>query len=159
MQRELFKLANIDDSAKIDEYALAMTDKIKEAEKVFNASLEKLDIHEIDFDEVREAFNKEFRMVNITIEHMEQLKAKQQKQVKQVKAKLNKVEQLKKQIKVCSFKATENNFVSSFFGKLKFSVPKSKIISCSFDKTIKVWDLETKECIKTLSDNTGDINC
>ena len=71
-----------------------------------------------------ENINKEFRMVILTSEHMEQLKAKQQDQVNQVKAKLNKVEQLKKQIRACSFQETGNNFISSFFGELNIFYPK-----------------------------------
>ena len=66
----------------------------------------------------------------------------QKEQVKQVNTKPNKVEQLIDQIKAYSFKATENNFVSSFFGKLNIAYPKSKIISCSRENTIGVWDIE-----------------
>ena len=158
LHRERFKLAVC---AKIDEYALAMIDKTKEAEKAFNARLNELAIHSVDFDKVREDINKEFRKVNLTIENIQQLKTKQQDQVEQEKAKLNKVKQLKDQIKACSFQSTENNFASSFFGKLNLSSlkPKSKIVSCSSDETINVWDLKTKECIKTLSGHTREISC
>jgi WD40 repeat protein len=33
----------------------------------------------------------------------------------------------------------------------------NKLISCSYDKTIKVWDLITGECLKTLEGHTESV--
>ena len=82
MHRDQLKIAVCD---KIDEYAFTMIDKTKEAEKEFNASLNKLAIQNFDFGKVREDINREFRKVNLNIENIQQLKTKQQEQVKQVK--------------------------------------------------------------------------
>ncbi len=35
----------------------------------------------------------------------------------------------------------------------------NKIISCSSDKTIKVWDIASGDCLNTLEGHASEINC
>ncbi len=56
-------------------------------------------------------------------------------------------------IKISSFKAHE-----SYIWGLKH-VSSSQIFSCSDDKTIKLWNLETNECLKTFIGHTNQVNC
>ena len=38
-------------------------------------------------------------------------------------------------------------------------LPDGKLVSGSYDKTIKIWDPDTGECIKTLKGNSDSVNC
>ena len=71
---------------------------------------------------------------------------------------------------IAEFEKTKNQlnefeFVSNFefdnqyFGKLKPICEKQVLISCSLDKTIKIWDLETKLCINTLKSHKECVKC
>ena len=48
------------------------------------------------------------------------------------------------------------------FGVASFSLLNLRthfLVSCSLDNTIKMWDLETRECIRTLEGHSAEIHC
>lgn len=52
-----------------------------------------------------------------------------------------------------SIKAHEHNISS-----IKFMPSGDQIVSCSWDKTVKVWELSTGFCLKTFEGHEGWIN-
>ena len=148
-----------DTTQKTEEVWLILIDKTKEVQAAFQQKLKNLDIVQIDFDKERELINDEFRKLDLSIERIEALKSAQEQQIKLIEAKLKSVKKLKQQIKSCSFKAAECNFASSSFGMLDINYLKQKLISCSRDQTIKIWDLQADQCTKTLNGHTKMIWC
>ena len=155
LRREVLKS---DICEKIDEIALDMIEKTKEIEAKFNKSHNEIIIAKQDFEKERKSINEEFRKLNISMEHIQQLKVTQKENIKIIEAKLKNIKTLKEKIKLCSFKVISNSLNNSLFGKLNLN-HKQKLISCSDDETIKSWDLETNECLKILNGHTASISC
>lgn len=74
-------------------------------------------------------------------------------------------ERLNKQIELLKLEVTESifkpnmiNLEENCFGRLKLS-NELKLLTCSFDKTIKIWDLKSGFCIKSFDEHENSINC
>ena len=61
------------------------------------------------------------------------------------------------QMEKCSFEAKKDVPMSTF-GILNLRSLKRNLVSCS-DNTIKIWDLESKTCLKTLCGHTNTVIC
>ena len=146
-----------DTTKKIEEVWLILIQKTKDTQMAFNQKLKDLNIVQIDLDKERELINDEFRKLDLSIERIEALNSAQIKQIKAIESKLKDVEKLKQQIKSYSFNAAEFNFTLSSFGIIKINYLKNKLISCSHDDSIKVWDFENNQCTKTLNGHADSV--
>ena len=89
---------------------------------------------------------------------MQQLKSEYEANVKAVQDNMDKLQLVSQQMKKCSFVAKADLDTTSF-GSLNLRNLNRYLASSSNDKTIKLWDLETKECIRTLEGHTNNIKC
>ena len=146
--------------SKIDEIALKMIDQTKEKEKVYKLKISEMfkEMTGADIKTENETLLNEFRRPNLIIADIVRQFNEQRLKIGEFKAKLVDFDRINSEIKEIEFQA--NQVLSrETFGMLKLSKPLKKLISCSVDKTIKVWDLETKKCVNTLVCHTSQVNC
>ena len=152
LQREQLK-------EKIDEVYLAMIGQVEKHEVFYKQKLDETRcFKEFNAEREKETLEEEFRKVDLTIERVHQLKAKYEASVKELQDKTTNLQLASKQMKKCSFMAKRDLEISSF-GSLNLRNLNSYLASSSQDKTIKLWDLETNECIRTLEGHIGRIKC
>jgi len=84
----------------------------------------------------------------ISLEEVEELESKMDYKILQLKEELINFNNLENSLKEFEFKCGLK-LEDRHFGFLKAPIRKDILISCSLDKTIKIWDLETYSCIKT----------
>ena len=113
---------------------------------------------EFNVEREKETFEEEFRKVDLTIEHVQQLQSKYEANIKELHDKMTNLQFMGKQMRKCSFMTKADLDISSF-GSLNLVNLNKYLASSSEDKTIKLWDLETSECIRTLEGHTEQINC
>ena len=140
---------------KIDEIYMAMIKQAEENEQIFKR---KLNVNEFDADKERERLDETFRNVELTIVKARQLQEASQTNFSDLQSKMEELNFVSSQIRKCAFEANKD-FAKSSFGHLKLSNLKRYIVSASRDKTIKIWDLETNECIRTLVGHTDAVKC
>ena len=73
-----------------------------------------------------------------------------------MQARLEELKLLSLQSEKCSF-APKREFGVESCGALNLRTLDRLLVSCSNDKCIKLWDLETYECIRTIEDHAGQI--
>ena len=61
------------------------------------------------------------------------------------------------QTKFYCFKSNLND-VNTIFGELNLNEFGTRLVSCSRDKSIKIWDLKTFECLRTINGQTGKVS-
>jgi hypothetical protein len=102
-----------------------------------------------------------FRHPNLTMDSVHKLRADQETRIGSIKSLINTFHSQIDEVNSFGFtKAASIVLKESNFGFLNLenqSPPQA--ISCSFDKTIKIWDLESGECVKTLVGHDGLIYC
>jgi WD40 repeat protein len=92
------------------------------------------------------------------IQTTNQLKKDQEDQIGEIQSQLSQLKRLRKQISSCEF--TPNlDFVKKSFGSLRLFESVKSFATSSTDKTIKVWEIESGECLKTLSGHDSDVKC
>lgn len=82
----------------------------------------------------------------LDLELLDELRVEINEHVLGLKEKLDEFEKVKQKTNDCVFESDEENFV---FGEISFSQD-YKLVSCSADSTIKVWDLARGQCKRTL---------
>ena len=144
--------------AKIDEIALTMIKKIEDYEAVFKKKLpEALIFKEFKFEEEKDNLEAEFRKFELNIALIEQLKTANEAKVQSLQSRIDEFKRMTTQIEDSSFKPAE--FVStSLFGSLAFKKLRH-LVSGSDDKTIKIWDLDSNECVRTLVGHSNQVRC
>ena len=84
----------------------------------------------------------------------------QEKRVVELQTKLTDLEHIKTELKKIELVTDSSNLADSashIFGTLNLVVEQSKLVSCSFDKSIRIWNLERNECTKTLHGHTDGV--
>ena len=144
---------------KIDEIYLAMIKQIEKHEAFYKQKLEETRYFQ-EFNAERENKNldDEFHKVDLTIQRVQQLQSKYEADIKELHDKMTHLQLVSQQMKKCSFIA-KKDFDKSSFGSLKLINLSIYLASSSNDKTIKLWDFETKECIRTIEGHTDKIHC
>ena len=84
------------------------------------------------------------------------MKRENEANVKDLQTRLEELKLMSQQTEKCSF-VSKKGFGVESFGALNLRTLNRLLVSCSRDKCIKLWDLETKECIRTIEDHTGEI--
>ena len=144
---------------KIDEIYLAMVKKVELHEEFYKQKLDETRcFKEFNSDKEAKNFEDEFRKVDLTIQSVQQLQTKYEANIIALSENLTTLQFVSKQMKKCSFVANTAFDISSF-GALNLRTLDRFLVSCSEDKTIKMWDFATKECIRTLEGHTDNINC
>ena len=133
---------------KIDQIALDMIEKTKQVEASFQQNFNEFSASFSGFDAVaeRNKTKEEFRNVNLLVDNLKQLHVDNQAKCVDIQVKLSELNQIKGDIKSCQFDAVSN----SSFGSLKLAEIKQSLVSCSFDKTLKIWKVgHTNDCVQT----------
>ena len=144
---------------KIDEIYFDMISKVEQHEAFYKQKMnETRCFQEFNAEKETETFEEEFRKVDLTIQRVQQLKSKYEANVKAAQDNMDKLQFMGKQMKKSTFMAKKDFDISSF-GALDLMNLNRYLASSSFDKTIKLWDLETSECIRTLEGHTDKIQC
>ena len=144
--------------AKIDEIALAMIKKIEDYEAVSKKKLSETRLFkEFKLEEEKENLDAEFRKFELNIEHAKQLKTENEAKIQDLQSRIDEFGQMTSQIQACSFKPAEN-VSTSVFGSLALKKFRH-LVSSSKDKTIKIWNLDSKECLRTIVGHFGRVRC
>jgi WD40 repeat protein len=148
---------------KIDEIAMTMIDLTKEKEKslisIGNNSAKNFSLLlNSNIEEEINGLMKEFRNPKMLIEDINFSIKKQEESVKQLENYLSDLKLQSDQTKSFYFKPNANTDEETF-GILNLGPLSPKFISCSKDKTIKVWDLDTFECYNTFYGHSDLVVC
>ena len=141
---------------KIDDIFLKVIYRTKETEKAYKLRMHEsfLKISDDEFKKSSQLFMDEFRRPNLILENVKRLMSEQELHILQLEAKLADFNALNTEIE--SVELRNNKVLGTL--KLKLSKPLSKLVSTSSDNTIKIWDLDTYECISTLVGHTKRVN-
>jgi WD40 repeat protein len=146
--------------AQIDEIALDMIKKTIETEQIYrNKFAEIQNIQEFDFEMERNSLENDFRSIHLKIESIQALKVKNEEGIKHLLVKINALKSINNKLRNCEFKVNKEHFIKSNFGDLILNCLNKKLISSSYDKTLKIWDLDSNECIRTLTGHTEEVLC
>ena len=145
-------------NAKIDEIALKMIEQTNQKEKVYNAKLNKffVEIAKHDIKKKSQALLNEFRNPSLVSDEVRRLQASHEIKITDLQFKVAQLNALNREIKSLGFGANPV-FHADSFGFLKLN--NQKLVSCSEDKTIKIWDLDTNECVNTLDEQKDQVWC
>ena len=84
------------------------------------------------------------------------MKRENEANVKDLQTRLEELKLMSQQTEKCSF-VSKKGFGVESFGALNLRTLNRLLVSSSRDKCIKLWDLEKKECIRTIEDQTDEI--
>ena len=144
---------------KIDEISLTMIRKVEQHAIFYKEKLEENRcFKEFNAETETKHFEDQFRQVDLSIESVQQLQTKYEANVKALQDSMNELQFLSKQMNKCSFLA-EKDLDTSSFGALNLMNLSRYLASSSKDNTIKLWDFETKECIRTIEGHAAKIDC
>ena len=143
---------------KIDEIALKMIDRIREKENEYALRLKEIQLakSKTDVEKTMQTLGRAMRNPDFTTEHMTQLSSSYQIETSEFVAKFAVLNSLYDKIMECGF-VPMKNFKASSFGILNEG--DQKLISCSKDKCIQIWDLESNECLNKLEGHAKEVLC
>ena len=144
LQREKLK-------SKIDEIALKMIDQTKAKEKSYRQKLAETMAkqNEANIARIEREIHTEFRKANIIVDEVHKLKLEQESQISFLRNLVIELDVLKSD-------TTQIQLKENPYGLLQLN--NQRLVSCSDDLSIKIWDLETNECLKTLRGHTKCVN-
>ena len=133
---------------KIDEIALEIIDQTKEKENnlIKDLNLANSNIINTGVEEEFKRLLEEFRNPNLFLENIKSSIQKQESETNQIKTNINNFNLKVDETKTFYFKPNLKS-EKKIFGVLNLNGIRSKLISCSNDRTIKIWDLDTFECL------------
>ena len=145
--------------AKIDEISLKMIDQVNDMEKEHKTKMEEAILATCtqDTQKSREILVQEFRKPGLLIQEVNRLQSEHEQSVQEIQARINEFDWISDEVKAFEFKASEGIRDESF-GLLKMSKPDG-LVACTFETMIKIWDLESRECVATLEGHFGDTYC
>jgi WD40 repeat protein len=175
LQREELK-------TKIDEISLDIISKIDQLNEDCKKDIdkfEKIDITQFDHDLL--AYKNYHRMAYIDEKTLKTIVSELNDLANESKRSLENLEKKLLKKRKCKFEKKPTSFLNSDFGIFTFeeeiklddiltlnghhddvysviSLENDKVISCSKDKTIKIWSLETGQCLKTLNEHSSPVN-
>ena len=139
---------------KIDKTALEKIAQANADEKKHREHLKRLQSFSglLNLDEERNSVNELFRHLNLSRDSLQALKTKHQLQLQDMRAKMSDLEQINSQINGCEFRASTFSDIGTLYLKTEY------LLSCSDDRTVKIWDLETNECVHTLTEHAYNVS-
>ena len=158
LQRKLLidkinKKANglIDKVNSVEEKHKKTLTKMRQDEKL-NKKLESLNKFKIDLDA-------EFRQPYLHQAHLDDLNEQMKARITSFKEKLNDIEEFRREIKCLNFEPCHvMNTTYEAFGEILDIDKLNKIVSCSNDATIKIWDLNAGVCVHSLEKHSDSVN-
>ena len=161
--RNMIDLQRVQLKLKIDSIADKMIGNTKEYEDKYKQKLTDI---QIDNQMINKEYLKktkiyadnEFRNPNLETNRIEYIKSEIDEKTNMLIDKLIEFEMIKINIKDCVFEPSDSNLQERFFGRLKLT-QNHQLVSCSQDESIKLWDLNTGVCLKTLNGHKDFVNC
>ena len=156
--RNKIDIQKIELKNKIDKIATEMIDQTKEKEKTLLQDLKNANSNIINTGVEKEGGRliEEFRNPNMNLSNINSSINEHKSKINQIKENINDL--INRVNKSKTFCFTPNLcYADKIFGELKLNETITKFISCSNDKTIKIWDLETFECLQTLNGHNDSI--
>ena len=149
LQRESFK-------ARIDTIALEMIDQTNEQENLYKQRLSQL--IGANTDENFQSLQNEFRNPNLVVATVNRQIGEHEAKATEFRTRIFDLSSMQAQIKAIEF-CGKKSFQDDSFGSLKLANQPRKLVSCSEDHTIKIWDLESTECVAILKGHTEQVMC
>ena len=144
---------------KIDEISLAMIRKVEEHEAFYKLKLDdSRRIKAFNLNMEKESLDDVFRQMDLKIERVQQLKTENEANIKDLQSRLEFLKSISQQTEKCCF-VSNTDFGVASFGALNLRSLTNFLVSCSRDNSIKMWDIETRECIRTLEGHSDEIKC
>jgi WD40 repeat protein len=139
----------------IADIAESMIIETNKKEQFYKDELDKLrTLEQFDLEAEKARVLDEFRQINLSLDNANQIKDEYEKKVQDVKDTLNKLNDLKAQVKLAKFEPNlKFKFSVKDFGRLTFFDGKQQI-ACCVDNTIQIWDLEKGESVKAFQGHT-----
>ena len=131
--------------SKMDEIAIKLINMTNQKEAIYKLKVKEVNEHPSMIS--NQTLLDEFRNPDLLVREIKGKLDEQKSKIAEFQAKIAALDSLSQNIKSIEFKA-HPEFRKESFVTLKQS--NQRLISCSLDKTIKVWDLEDYECISTL---------
>ena len=146
---------------KIDEINTSEIERATENERYFKNKIKDLvDVCLFDADLERKRLDDKFRKVNMTAEEVTQFQDESETHLDGLRERIKGLERAQDRFKACSFEVNEVPLGVNFFGALTLrKFENSQLVSSSSDNTIKIWDLTTNECIRTLMGHNDSVRC
>ena len=146
--------------AQIDKIALKMIDQLNEKETECKLELSKLHskITDTNIRQKNQALLKELRNPNKILNDFKSHLTEREAKIMEIQNKLVEFDNAVKNIKSFDFSASHENYT---FGILKMNtLPKKKrLVTCSQDRTIRISDLESNRCIRSLDEHADQVFC
>ena len=133
---------------KIDEISLKLIDRANEIENAYKLKLTQSVsvVLDADIKQFSHSLMREFRDPNLLIDKVKCLQIEHEQNVQEFQARISDIDSLSKEIKSYEF-APRQEFQENGFGSLKM---KGRLIACTLDNNIQIWNINTGECVNTL---------
>ena len=122
--------------------------------KLADIKKEKTVMSQDDFIKLKMKLNSELLNPILQVDNIIRLKREINEKTSELKDKINEYEMIKKNIYDCKFEPKKVTLNEEFFGEMSL-IFDYKLVSGSMDNTIKIWDIKSGSCIKTLKGHTG----
>jgi WD40 repeat protein len=144
----------------IDQIADEMIKKSKEKQAFFQRQHNQLATvapPPFKLEEQRRILKDHFRRIELTSETTQQLEDEHKQQINKIQLKLVQFNQMREQVSSCTFEPNLD-FDQDNFGSLWLRGSNQLIATCSEDLTIKLWEIESGNCLKTLDGHVSELN-
>lgn len=142
---------------KIDEFAFSMIDLTKKTEKIYKDKLEFLQksLKPFKSEEAMIEIKEIIRDPSFNKEDLKELETKNENFIRNFNEMKNELKLIQCKMNLCSFKAKETS--SKIIGDLRLNGLNKNLVTASSNHTVNIWNLESFECIQTLSGHTGKV--
>ena len=142
---------------KIDNFALSLIELTKKTEKIYEDKLSTLKslVKPFEPEELNVEIKEIFRNPSFNNGDLKKLETKNQSLIKSLQKKMEELKFARSKMKLCSFNPKESS--PEIMGDLCLNPLSKNLISASSDHTVRIWSLETFECIRTLTGHTDAV--
>ena len=148
---------------KIDEIAEKMIDQIKISEEKHKQKMNnnQMEISQNEVEALNRSLSENLRMPILDIDEIKRVELKQDEITSELDKKIGVLKGLESELKEIEFKSSVN-FDASLFGMLDLNDDLNdcfNLISCSWDKAIRIWNLKSKQCVRELNRHKSAVFC
>lgn len=133
-------------------YEYKCKEKLKDI-KIDQSSINKDFLKKIETD-----LEEEFKKPVLEMELIENMSKDLSQKSNELQDKLNEFNDIKSRIKDCLFEANLENLSEADIGELSL-IEETKLVSCSSDKTIKIWNLNRDGSARTIEAHSDSVFC
>ena len=147
-------------SLEVEKISERMLHQVTEYERLFKEKLAciKTDyrlIAEPDLSKLKASLENNLVSTDLNKNEFATVRQDMMKVIRELNEKMHEMDKTKLNVKECFFKANNLRIQDALFGELALAFD-HQLISCSIDSTIKIWDINKGEVIKTLTGHTGN---